>query len=367
MSNNGAKAASTDASAVIVGASLSGLMTGIALAREGLQVTIVEKADENRPSGAGLQVNGGFFDRTKTAKLLRKLAAGGKKSVQLWSSIETRLRTEAKTYDNIALHYHTRIQTVDQDNDAAWVVTDNNETFRADMLIGADGHRSVVRSHVAPQKPNATFAGYVVWFVAVKEDELPKNKRPSRMAPNVRILNSINGFSIASVIDGGDGDGRRIGCTWYDNTRNDLLRRLGCVEGGVVDHSLKGTDIPEENLVELADQAYDRWPEPWLSAALHAIRNRNLTAIPIKEYVPDNLVNGRMALVGDAAHVPAPITASGVNESLQDAVELGKSVAKGLTGKASAQSLQDYESARLNKVRQVVQSGKSFSQSFGRL
>ncbi len=106
-------------------------------------------------------------------------------------------------------------------------------------------------------------------------------------------------------------------------------------------------------------------PEPWLSAALQAVETRNLTGIPIKEYVPDNLVNGRMALVGDAGHVPAPITASGFNESLQDAAVLGEYVAKGKQGSAAVQALNKYESLRLKKVRQMVQSGQWYSQAFG--
>jgi len=46
------------------------------------------------------------------------------------------------------------------------------------------------------------------------------------------------------------------------------------------------------------------------------------------KYIPDRLVKGRVAIIGDAAYVPAPITAGGINESLEDAVALGKCVSK---------------------------------------
>src|SRR5690625_3199485 len=82
--------------AIVVGGSLAGMMAGIALAREGIYVTIIEKAGEDRPVGAGLQVGGGTFVQTKTEKLLRSLASGGKRSVEVWGAIESRLRTEAK-------------------------------------------------------------------------------------------------------------------------------------------------------------------------------------------------------------------------------------------------------------------------------
>jgi heterodisulfide reductase subunit A-like polyferredoxin len=49
-------------SAIIVGASLSGLMTGIALSRAGVQVTILERAGAKPRSGAVLQVDSGEID-----------------------------------------------------------------------------------------------------------------------------------------------------------------------------------------------------------------------------------------------------------------------------------------------------------------
>ncbi|GAB4074183.1 FAD-dependent urate hydroxylase HpxO [Barrientosiimonas marina] len=360
-----------DGSAVVVGASLSGLMAGIALAREGLHVTILEKADEDRPGGAGLQVDGGLFDRSKTARYLRKIVTDGKKSIKLWSTLENRLRTEVQSYSTIDLCFNVRVQTVDQDNAAAWAETDEGEVFRADILIGADGHRSQVRRHVAPHKPDATYAGYLVWFASIKEESMPEGERPGDGGPSVNMLGGINGgFFFGSVIGREDGspgsENRRIGCTFYDNTRNDQLRRLGCVQGNVVHHSLAGPDIPDDTLDKLADQAYERWPEPWLSATLKALETRNLTGIPIKEYVPDNLVKGRIGLIGDAGHVPAPITASGFNESLQDAAALSKCVSAGVQGDAGTKALDKYESLRLNKVRQMVESGRGFGMSYGR-
>lgn len=354
--------------AIVVGGSLSGLMTGIALAREGLEIIILEKSAKDRPSGGGLQVDGGTFDLNKTERLLKKLASNGKRSLQLWSSIEYRLRTEAESYAEIEIRYNTRVQSIDEDNDSVWVVTDEGETIYGDILIGADGHRSMVRGYVAPHKPDATFAGYTVWLASIKEEDLPKAKRP-RKSIGYTMLNSISGFVFGSITEIDDASSvsgsRQIGTAWYDHSRNDWLRRLGAVKGSVVHHSLKGPDLPEELLNNLAEEASTRWDEPWVSAALHGIDSRTIVGIPIKEYVPDNLINGRVALVGDAAHAPAPITASGFNASLQDAVALGKCAAKDIQGQAALEALEEYESMRLNTVRQMVQSGQSMSRAFG--
>lgn len=357
--------------AIVVGASLSGLMAGIALAREGLTVTILEKSGDEQRTGSGLQVSGGMFERSKTGKLLRKLASGGKKSVQLWSAIEFRLRRQALSESNITILYNTRVDSVYQDADSTWITTHDGDTFYSDLLIGADGHRSMVREHVSPHNSDAIFAGYVVWIIdTVREDDIPHEHRPVNQGSGVNMFNGPNGFLFGNILDSDDGslgsNNRRIGCAWYDNSRSDILYQLGCVKGDVVQHSLKGPDIPDDTISALMQHANDIWPEPFKSATLYALETRKLTGIPIKEYVPDKLVNGRIALIGDAAHVPAPITASGFNESLEDAVSLGKCVAKGVEGDAAAEALDKYESLRLDKVRQMVLSGKSFSQSFGR-
>lgn len=355
--------------AIIVGASLSGLMTGIALAKEGIHVTIVDKVDENRCGGSGLRVNGVTFGESKTEKLLKNIVSGGKSSVQLWSSIESRLREEAKREDLIDLHYNTRVMSLGQEHDNAWILTDQGNKICGDILIGADGHNSQVRRYIAPHKPHATYAGYMGWIASISEDDLPEHLRLNNNydGPMVDMFESIDGFKFGSIIERVDDsfEGRRIGCTWYDNKRSDLLRSLGCVDGMVVRHSLNGSDIPEQTLNELAEQA-SHWPEPWSTTALYAIQKRTLIGIPIKEYVPDFLVKGRVALVGDAAHVPAPVTASGFNESLQDAVALGKCVEQGIKGHEAIQALKKYESLRLEKVRKMVKSGQFYSVTFGR-
>jgi 2-polyprenyl-6-methoxyphenol hydroxylase-like FAD-dependent oxidoreductase len=362
----------TNGTAVVVGASLSGLMAGIALSRVGLNVTILERAGEKPRSGAVLQVDSGEIDRTKTAKLLRKLASGGIRSAEAWSSIHFRLRTEAEADPRIDLHYDTRVQTINQDSDSACAVSDKGETFHGDILIGADGHRSIVRRLVAPHKPNATFAGYLIWVAIVDEKNIPENSRPSLNAPKLSMPDGIGDFLLGSIIAGEDGStalgDRRLGWAWYDNTQNDLLRRLGCVEGNIVRHSLNAPDIPEQTLIDLAEKASIRWEQPWLDAILHSIETCNLVGTPIAEYVPDNLVKGRIAIVGDAAHLPTPLTASGFNASLQDAATLAECVSRGIKGSAASASeaLLEYENLRLKNARQIVQSGQSFSRSFGR-
>ncbi|WP_171056518.1 FAD-dependent monooxygenase [Paenibacillus sinopodophylli] len=169
-------------------------------------------------------------------------------------------------------------------------------------------------------------------------------------------------FLLGSIVPAEDGSyelgSRRLAWAWYDNTRNNLLRRRGCVDGNVVRHSLNGSGSSEQTLIELVEQASVRWPQPWLAVTLHSIRSRNLTGIPVAECIPIRLSRGRIAIVGDAAHVLTPITAAGFNAFLLDAaVLLAECIAESLRGTSGIESLLPYQARRLNDVRQLVRSG----------
>ncbi|MNQ26923.1 FAD-dependent urate hydroxylase [compost metagenome] len=355
-------------SAIIVGASLSGLMTAIALAETGMNVTVVEKTGSKPRNGAALQVDSGETDYTLTAQYLRKLASDGKKSVEAWSSVQLRLREAAMGNPKIKLRYSTMITSIGEDGHCAWIEIEKGEILRAEILIGADGYRSKVRKHVSNGNCNSVFTGYMIWVAILEEKDIAEQYRPG-LHTTFDMPNGIGDFLLGSVIAGADGSKaageRRLSWAWYDNTRNDLLRETGCVEGNMVKHSLNAPDIPERTLTELAMQASVRWPQPWLAATLHSINSRNLTGIPVTEYVPDALVKGRVVLVGDAAHVITPLTAMGFNASLEDAATLADCISKERNLDKAAALLQ-YESKRLKVVQNLVKSGQSFSRSFGR-
>lgn len=275
--------------------------------------------------------------QSKIEKKLRRIVSNGKSGVQLWTSIEARLRKEAHQNSKIHLHFDTRVKSLHQNEEKAWLITSEGESFEADIIIGADGHRSIVRDEIDPDHPNANYAGYVVWMASIKEDKLDPDKRPQPRGRGVEMFNSAGGFMFGSIIEDHDGI-RRIGCTWYDNTQTELLTRLGAIEGKVVHHSLDGDDLSDNDIINLANQASKKWPEPWKSATLEAIHSRDFIGIPIKEYIPNKLSKNRFAIVGDAAHVPAPITASGFNESLKDAATLYEVTKHGLQDQQSKKS-----------------------------
>jgi 2-polyprenyl-6-methoxyphenol hydroxylase-like FAD-dependent oxidoreductase len=164
----------------------------------------------------------------------------------------------------------------------------------------------------------------------------------------------VNGASVRGA--------RELGWAWYDARRNDLLRETGRVVGHVVQRSLTSDCVPASTLRELAQEARSRLPSPWREAVLETIQRRGVIGTPIAEYVPERIVRQRVVLVGDAAHVPTPMTGMGFAASLDDAEALATTRA----GATVVDALQMYKRQRLDPARRLGRSGQLFSRGFSR-
>ncbi|CAL9675433.1 2,6-dihydroxypyridine 3-monooxygenase (plasmid) [Streptomyces sp. enrichment culture] len=356
--------------AVVVGGSLAGLMTGLALSRAGVEVTLLERVGAFPRSGASL----GGVDEQLLARLtggatpppgsvpLRSVTSG----IQPWDLLHQRLRAAAEADERISMHHRARVIRVCQDANAAWAVTEDGRTHRGEVVIGADGHRSTVRAAVAPDHPDAAFAGYLIWLGVADESVLaPGHRYPRHFDILHRGKDILLGYPLAGRHGSVRPGSRRIGWAWYDASRNDLLRQKGSVRGTVVQHSLRAADIPESTFTELTAGAAGLWPAPWRDAVLDSLDRRDILGTPIAEYVPERLVNGRLALVGDAAHVPTPMTGSGFGAAMDDADAIAEAVASGLRHHTPMpRALATYERKRLARARSLVRSGQQFSRSF---
>ena len=129
-------------------------------------------------------------------------------------------------------------------------------------------------------------------------------------------------------------------------------------------HSLTSADIPAATHRELADDAQSRWPSPWSDAIAACADQRAITGTPIAEYLPDKLVNGRLALVGDAAHVQTPMTGQGFSSALEDAEALAAAIHGGQRWNTLLETLPHYDRSRLGSARSMVRSSQRFSRAF---
>ena len=339
-------------------------MTALALSHAGLAVTVLERSGDTGRTGAAILVEERLLERIvgpRLAMLGEEVPAG----VQTWFTVHDGLREAVGADPNIRCYSHADVVTVGQDEKGAWATTRAGNRFHSDIVVGADGHRSVVRAHVCPQDPHARFARYLVWLGVAQESALPSKLR---WPVDVAYLESSDFILLGYPLPGADGSSgkgaRQLGWAWYDASRNGLLEEKGCVAGNVVHHTLRPGEVPKAVYRDLAALAGEHWPKPWLDAILECVGRRAVIGTPIAEYIPARLTRGRIALVGDAAHVPTPMTGRGFGASLQDALALADALSNGVRGDAALEALCRYEQQRLLAARSLVKTGQQFSRSF---
>jgi 2-polyprenyl-6-methoxyphenol hydroxylase-like FAD-dependent oxidoreductase len=357
--------------AIVVGGSLSGLCVALALAADGAEVVLFERDRELGAGSAGLGVHRALLRQVTDASPFGDAETAvlpvitSNRDSTAWMLIYQWLRRLLDHRQRITLHHGSEVTDARADASGATVVTPAGP-FAADLVVGADGYRSMVRRTVAPDQPDATFAGYMLWRGLTDEADLPPQApRPSRV-PSVGIEWKGAYRLVAYYVPGADGSiepgRRRISWAWYDPFQDELLLKTGAVDADTVRHSIAPSAIPVE---ALQDRAGKLWPDPWRSAVQVGLRGGHCFGTPIAEYVPTRLIAGHAALVGDAAHVSSPMTGSGFHYALLDVLSLRQALAGVASGSGTiATALARFERDRLADDRQLALYGQRWSRDY---
>lgn len=348
----------------MVGASLAGLSLSLSLARSGLAVTILERSTGERSGGTGLRLWGGK-DETVLRRdgsgilvpTIASIASAGVPGPEGWATVRRRLFDAATDEPGITMRHETDVSEVGQDSNSAWAKDMTGEVFTADILIGADGHRSLVRRRVDPTHPDATYAGYTIWTGRVPYDAVLGWQKGYNYMNMITLPNRDGEMIVGETKT--SGNPRGYFWQWYDPTSDDYLREAGALIGSVSQYSLVNEDIADSKHEDIYRRA-EHWPAPWNEIVRYSVRQRRIIATPITEYVPQRLTRGRIAIIGDAAHVPSPMTGAGFDTGLGDAEVLGELTSKGVIGEQGTKVLRAYEKARLKTAQRMVRSGQSF-------
>jgi 2-polyprenyl-6-methoxyphenol hydroxylase-like FAD-dependent oxidoreductase len=346
---------------LIVGGSLAGLMTGLALSRHGFSITLLERSTDTDRTGAALQVGHGLLEQLTGRRQAPGMLATG---VQAWQSVYRGLRGAAEDAGMLILQ-NARVETVGQDEGRAFATTADNRRFEGAVLIGADGYQSIVRRYLSPERPDAVFAEYLAWVGFAEESALSV-----RFPPHLEFLEAgpylLLGFPLTAADGSPERGRRRVGWGWYDAGHNAILRETGALDSDLVRHSLRPADMPDALFDELAALARRHWPSPWREAILECIARKAVLGTPVVEYLPDRLASGRIGLVGDAAHVCTPMTGNGFATAADDALTLARFLDAAALRSDPIGALRSYEASRLPEVRRLGRSGQQISQNFVR-
>ena len=342
---------------LIAGAGIGGLAAASSLMKAGHKVEIYEQAPQLAEIGAGIQVSANAMHVLRYLGLEEAIARVGVQpgayvfrlhdtgeEIQRFSLSEEHERMHGAPYRQLHradLHeiLAARARAADPGvvrlNHKAMGFTESADgvelhfadgtSTRGDLLIGADGLKSVVRKQFLGDAP-ATYTGDAAWRLLVPTERLPAD-----------LLERV-----MSVFMGPEGH-----VVSYYLRAGSLLNFVGCVETDEVsDESwtqklpwdefkaqFKGWHPAIQTIIDAADkdQCY-RW----------SLFNRP----PIR-----NWSTGRVTLLGDAAHPTLPYLAQGAVMAIEDGAVLTRALA--MTN-SIPEALQLYQRNRVDRTARIV-------------
>ncbi len=340
-------------SIAIIGGGIGGMATALSLFQAGFDVHVYEKARELGEVGAGIQVSPNATRILHGFGLAEKLATMGVRPLawqqRRWDNGKILLQTplgdaveEAFGYPYYQMHRsdllsaligilpvervhpgHRCINVIDQENNVE-INFENGSKTQADIVIGADGIHSVVRSTLfGTESPH--FTGCVAYRGLV-----PKER-----------LSHLN-LDVTSQV----WMGPEKHFVHYFVRNKELINFVAIVEQDTWTRE-SWTDRCELSQV-LA--AFEGW-HPQVRSILEAVDDTFIWGLFDRAPLPKWSV-GRISLLGDACHPMLPFMAQGASQAIED----GAALAAILSDKPErdiAESLKIYEQIRLPRASKV--------------
>nr|XP_031860285.1 uncharacterized protein CI109_004169 [Kwoniella shandongensis]KAA5527357.1 hypothetical protein CI109_004169 [Kwoniella shandongensis] len=321
---------------VIVGAGICGLACGASL-REYADVTILESAAALAEIGAAVHLapNAHRIIKAFGGELIQT-GAMPCKSFQEWSAKDNKLVINS-SFDPLvdagcewALCHRVDLQkelmrvattpdgpgspctvllnswVVSCDPDNASVTTKGGQTYHGDVLIGADGLKSVVRGQVVGDSFRSRPSGHSAYRALVPAEKIDNH-------PDLASLGLLD--NRITMVNGAE---RRIIC--YP-TRNRQLLNFVCA-------------LPDSELNEISEEKWSAKGDPQALVKSYAsfdpiwqelLRQTGECGLwQLRDQDPlDKWIKGRTIIIGDAAHSMLPHQGQGASQAIEDAEAVG--------------------------------------------
>lgn len=323
---------------LIAGAGIGGLTTARTLQARGHRVQVLEQAPELRDGGAGITLQPNAIGLLDTLGLSGPLTDAGctfRFSIQRadgvllgaqgvgdgltgWPTVGiARSELSRQLYAGLTgdpVRFGQRVEQVRSAHDGVEVRTAVGDSFVADVLVAADGIHSPIREQLFGPHP-LRYAGYTCWRgLAGCASGLPEGQAVERW-----------------------GRGRRFGIVPVAADRTYWFATLNAPAGGEDGPEIRAR-LQElfADFVDPVGTLIDTTPE--------VLRNDIVDLAPL-----DRWVDGRVALLGDAAHAMTPNMGQGACQAIEDAFALAAHL-----DADPVQDLLSYQQARLDRARWFV-------------
>jgi 2-polyprenyl-6-methoxyphenol hydroxylase-like FAD-dependent oxidoreductase len=355
----------------IIGGSLGGLMAGLILRRKGYEVDIHERSPTPLSGrGAGIASHRMLRDALAAADLDVDAAALGvhvdsrrvldvsgavvleRPFPQLLTSWDRLFQMLRGAYPESRYHLGASFKFFLQKGDAVEVELADGRRMEGNLLIGADGFRSTVRDALlGPQEP--AYAGYIAWRGMVDEDALSPQTHAALFDSFSFCLpegEQMLGYPVAGPNNDLRPGRRRYNFVWYRPAA-----RGQALDGLLTDavghrHAISiPPPLIRPGVISEMREAADRTLAPAFAEVVMKTQAPFLQ--PIYDFAAPRLVEGRVALIGDAAFVARPHVGAGVAKAGADAMALGFALSSRQPAEAA---LAAYEAARLPIGRRIV-------------
>lgn len=339
---------------LIAGGGIGGLTAAVALLGHGFEVDVFEAAPAFADIGAGVTLAPNAMTAMKylgiDAPIIEQSVEPSRQQVRHWQDGRVLMALDRGTrvrdlygapylYCHRAdlhailvgavaerggrLHLGAAVAAVAADADAVSVTRGDGRVFRGELVIGADGLKSVIRQLYDPVP--AHFTGHVAWRALIPVDDalqdLAQNPGTFIGPERLVVFYSLRGGTLLNLVF----FGRQPG--WSED----------------------GWTIPARRM-EL-EATFDGWATPVRQMIASTEDGRLYKwAINARTPLPHWSIADRITLLGDAAHAMTPFLGQGASSAIEDAVVLARALAAAPT---QAEGLARYEAARIERTSMI--------------
>ncbi len=342
---------------LIAGSGLGGLAAASFLMKEGHDVEVYERAAQLEEIGAGIQISANGMHALRALGLEAEIAKAGVRPeayvfrlhdtgeviqrfplsdeherlhgapyTQLHrADFHALLAAKARKFKSDVVRLNRRVTGFSESPGGVTLKFADGGAAHGDLLIGADGLKSIIRRQIAGEVP-ATYTGDAAWRITVPVEKLPKDF----LEPVMSVFMGPGGHAVCYYIRGGT-----------------LLNFVGIVETDKVSDESWTVKMPWETLK--AD--FSGW-HPIIQTVIDSADKDQCYRWSLYNRPPiATWSTARTTLLGDAAHPTLPYLAQGAVMAIED----GAVLARALNMKDSiSEALQLYQCNRIERTARIV-------------